>query len=908
MISMKLIVVTSPATDAGKTFLATGLTETAANYDYKTIYVDLDKPVGDSLRVFGLRHKKDIPTITNYSQYELEDYARTPMGGYVLPKPDNINEKFDANDASNLIKSLSNNKFDIAIIDLGASLEAPFWKSFVEQADLVLLVIDCDDKALYRVEELLNKVYAKPPRGYTLLINDREGKRSHYTPHQIYRTLNSYEEISNIFKIPFFKNLERRTPKTFSAKEKFAEDLLRLALSTQSKEDFKFLDEYIPKEEIKEPETIKQKEIETDFKKDIKLPETKKERKIKEKKEISLDIKQNEPISKETQAPGTKKQIQKQKIKSSEKGVLFFGGLFCKTGYIRDGEFKKVKVNTIEELIQPNIEGIVIPAKWGYEPIKKYRRLSETKTIPLIVLNGDTQHILAGADRITPRISERIIQDVTAYSRQLKIMWETAIICSKTGLPKSEFYHTWFERQKDQKRIFSAAYFDLDKFSAVNDTYGHTVGDIVLYQFAQFLKNNTREQDIAIRWGGEEFVVILPDTNARQGYIMIDRLREMWAEKNIVLPDGQVLKSTFSAGVAQHKEHKGGTDVIDKADNLMYRAKNSGRNKVILSRDAIHTKIIILGNVPTAFLVKQGYQIVTDYKDADCIISDITTLLALPEGIIPQSITLYVLGTGKPSDFKIKRTYFDAMLFSSLEKIVNHIEGIEEEPITKTDEDNNSQALPLVTETKDKTVKDKSSKVTVLPGVRTSKTNLTLPKGGVVFIACPSRPAIASELASKLALSITNVALVCAAPESTAALNIGLTVNDLIESDWRFPRAIAPLHQAGVYVWPVDPYKHTNPITPYDVHRLIEQIKHKFNLVLVDCCGSLSYCSRVAHDEAIMVIKKEGDMSDLATSQWLTNYGGKNVLEVSPIETPIITEAENGLLIDTRSIDCKENS
>ena len=151
---MKLVVVTSPATDSGKTFLATGLTEMAAAFEYKVIYIDLDKPVGDSLRVFGLRHKKEIPTISTYQSYSVEEFARTPAGGYILPKPDNINEKFSLEDARTLIATLKND-FDVAIIDLGASLETPFWRYFVEQADLALLVTDCDDKALYRIQELL---------------------------------------------------------------------------------------------------------------------------------------------------------------------------------------------------------------------------------------------------------------------------------------------------------------------------------------------------------------------------------------------------------------------------------------------------------------------------------------------------------------------------------------------------------------------------------------------------------------------------------------------------------------------------------------------------------------------------------------------------------------------------------
>ena len=100
----------------------------------------------------------------------------------------------------------------------------------------------------------------------------------------------------------------------------------------------------------------------------------------------------------------------------------------------------------------------------------------------------------------------------------------------------------------------------------------------------------------------------------------------------------------------------------------------------------------------------------------------------------------------------------------------------------------------------------------------------------------------------------------------------------------------------GVVVWPVDPYKFNN--SNVDVHNLVVQIKSKFVLTVVDCGGSLDICSRVARDEGVLVLRKEGDASDTATTHWLKTYGGNNVMIMAPSEVPDILAAENGFVVN----------
>ena len=116
---------------------------------------------------------------------------------------------------------------------------------------------------------------------------------------------------------------------------------------------------------------------------------------------------------------------------------------------------------------------------------------------------------------------------------------------------------------------------DIDYFKKVNDTYGHDKGDLVLQFIADHIKHSLRMQDIIIRWGGEEFVAILPDCTQDQASAAAERMR-----KGIADSDNGICKVTVSVGVARYD---GGdcTETIKKADEALYRAKSEGRNRVI---------------------------------------------------------------------------------------------------------------------------------------------------------------------------------------------------------------------------------------------------------------------------------------------------------------------------------------
>jgi diguanylate cyclase (GGDEF)-like protein len=124
---------------------------------------------------------------------------------------------------------------------------------------------------------------------------------------------------------------------------------------------------------------------------------------------------------------------------------------------------------------------------------------------------------------------------------------------------------------------------DLDDFKAINDLHGHAVGDDVLREFASVLRSTVRESDLAGRWGGEEFLLLLPGTDVEGGAQLADRVRRALAERSFLGRDGSVFEVTCSFGVAQHAPDGGERELFAAADRALYNAKRRGKNCVELN-------------------------------------------------------------------------------------------------------------------------------------------------------------------------------------------------------------------------------------------------------------------------------------------------------------------------------------
>lgn len=132
------------------------------------------------------------------------------------------------------------------------------------------------------------------------------------------------------------------------------------------------------------------------------------------------------------------------------------------------------------------------------------------------------------------------------------------------------------ERAKRYNHPLSMLMFDIDHFKAINDTYGHSVGDYVLQTLAQIAKENLREIDYLVRWGGEEFIIIAPETDLGRAKALAERIRT--AIENYRFD--QAGKITISFGVTEFKENDTEDTFIRRADDAMYKAKEKGRNRV----------------------------------------------------------------------------------------------------------------------------------------------------------------------------------------------------------------------------------------------------------------------------------------------------------------------------------------
>ena len=141
-----------------------------------------------------------------------------------------------------------------------------------------------------------------------------------------------------------------------------------------------------------------------------------------------------------------------------------------------------------------------------------------------------------------------------------------------------EVYSKEVKRSKRYNNELSMIIFDIDDFKMVNDNYSHQIGDDVLKEIAKIIQNGVREQDINVRWGGEEFLILLPQTNLEGAVIVASKIRIAIKEH---LFSNKDLRITASFGVSQLISEDTETTFISRGDNLLYEAKKTGKDKVI---------------------------------------------------------------------------------------------------------------------------------------------------------------------------------------------------------------------------------------------------------------------------------------------------------------------------------------
>ncbi len=169
---------------------------------------------------------------------------------------------------------------------------------------------------------------------------------------------------------------------------------------------------------------------------------------------------------------------------------------------------------------------------------------------------------------------------IGGYQRKLETMATTDKL---TGVANRQIFDVLFlqayNQSKRRDNQLSAIMFDIDYFKEVNDEYGHPTGDVVLKKLTQIVSQNIREADILFRWGGEEFLIILPECDLATTQTIAEKIR-LAVEGQEIRFAGKSLSISISLGVASLKEHDTANDLINRSDKALYLAKNKGRNRV----------------------------------------------------------------------------------------------------------------------------------------------------------------------------------------------------------------------------------------------------------------------------------------------------------------------------------------
>lgn len=142
-----------------------------------------------------------------------------------------------------------------------------------------------------------------------------------------------------------------------------------------------------------------------------------------------------------------------------------------------------------------------------------------------------------------------------------------------------EFMINEIESHKRHSQKMSVIMVDIDHFKSVNDTYGHQVGDMVLSQTTKIISKNLRKSDIFGRYGGEEFIIICPQTSKEDAFVLAEKLRVAMENNNFET----VGKKTICLGISELADNDDFSSIVERADKALYRAKNEGRNKTISS-------------------------------------------------------------------------------------------------------------------------------------------------------------------------------------------------------------------------------------------------------------------------------------------------------------------------------------
>jgi two-component system cell cycle response regulator len=280
------------------------------------------------------------------------------------------------------------------------------------------------------------------------------------------------------------------------------------------------------------------------------------------------------------------------------KSILGTGGY--EVDIAADGEeAQKYLKAAIPDLI---LLDLMLPGINGLDLLKQIKEDQVTRDVPVIIITalGDlktkVKSFYMGVDdylvkpvnslellaRVKANIRKHLAQQELKYS--LDETFQQSITDPLTGLYNRHYLIPVMDRElalfKRHGRMFSLMIMDIDNFKSINDNLGHLSGDQVLAAAAGILKQEIRTSDLAVRYGGDEFIVVFTDTLEDKALVIAQRIRAAVENKKFI--EGQEQKITVSMGITQASVQDGsGEDIVKRADDAMYQAKRAGKNRVV---------------------------------------------------------------------------------------------------------------------------------------------------------------------------------------------------------------------------------------------------------------------------------------------------------------------------------------
>ncbi|OGG99555.1 MAG: hypothetical protein A2600_08740 [Candidatus Lambdaproteobacteria bacterium RIFOXYD1_FULL_56_27] len=287
-------------------------------------------------------------------------------------------------------------------------------------------------------------------------------------------------------------------------------------------------------------------------------------------------------------------------VDDTQKNIHLLGTLLRKENYLINVAYDGESALELANKVLPDLIllDVMMPGIDGYETCKRLKANVRTEPIPVIFLTAktETKDVVLGfesgaVDFVSKPFSAVVLlarvrthlklrRALVELEEKNQVLEQMVISDGLTQLYNHKFIFEILSKELADARRYgdpvSVIMFDLDHFKKVNDVYGHPVGDEVLVKVARTIKDSIRESDLAGRYGGEEFLVVLPKATLADTKVVAEKIRKNIAALTWTQPG---LAITISGGAT---EFNGGNELelIDTADKLLYEAKNNGRNRI----------------------------------------------------------------------------------------------------------------------------------------------------------------------------------------------------------------------------------------------------------------------------------------------------------------------------------------